>query len=57
MAKYTLLEVADKQAELLEDIKALPATNTNKAILDLLLIQTYMAHIIADIVNKGGDDD
>ena len=56
MAKFTLSQVAEKQAELLEDIKTLPATDTSKAILDLLKIQVYMAHIIADIINKGGND-
>ena len=56
MAKFTLSQVAEKQAELLEDLKALPATDTSKAILDLLKIQVYMAHIMADIINKGGND-
>ena len=52
MAKYTLSQVAEKQAELLEDMKALPATDTSKAILDLFQIQIYMAHIMADFMHK-----
>ena len=52
MAKYTLSQVAEKQAKLLEDMKTLPATDTSTAILDLLRIQIYMAHIMADFMNK-----
>ena len=52
MGKYTLNEVAEKQAELLEKLKDLPANDTSHAILDLLGIQIKMAHILADLQEK-----
>jgi len=52
MATYTLSQVAEKQAELLERIKLLPTTDTNAAILDLLQILTYMAIIMTSFAEK-----
>ena len=51
-SKYTLSQVANKQAELLERVKNLPASEEAKAILDLFEIQVLMAHILADHINK-----
>jgi len=50
--KYTLSQVANEQAELLERLKNLPASDEARAILDLLQIQVLMAHILADLINK-----
>ena len=54
MSKYNLSEVVSKQAELLEKVGELPATDTSQAILDLLSIQVLMAHIVADLVIEKG---
>ena len=52
MATYTLSQVAEKQAELLEKLRSLPATDINAIILDLLQIQVYMAIIMTNFVEK-----
>ena len=54
MAEYTLNQVASKQMELLEKLKDLPATKEAEDMLDLLNIQVWMAHILADLINKKG---
>ena len=52
MANLTLSQVAEKQSELLEKMRSLPATDTNAAILDLLQIQVYIALIMTSFVEK-----
>ncbi len=52
MGEYTLNEVAEKQAELLNKVKELPVNDTSQAILRLLDIQVHMAHIMADFIKS-----
>jgi len=54
MAEYTLKQVAEKQAALLEKLKVLPTTKEAEVMLDLLNIQVQMAHILYDLINKKG---